>query len=119
MADFSFDSLVGSIREVDSQFVLSAVKAVNISLTLRNWCVGAYIKEFELHGADRAGTGRSCLTGFLCRCRLQGCGAVISGHFPGMCSFMSGIRRSWVCFRVRLGTSIFRSAEIWNTREIL
>ena len=57
MVDFSFDALVGSIREVDSRFVLSAVKAVNVSLTLRNWCVGAYIKEFELHGADRAGYG--------------------------------------------------------------
>jgi predicted nuclease of restriction endonuclease-like (RecB) superfamily len=57
MPEFSFDVLVGSIRDVDSRFVLSAVKAVNVSLTLRNWCVGAYIKEFELHGADRAGYG--------------------------------------------------------------
>lgn len=57
MDSFSFDALVGSIREVDSRFVLSAVKAVNVSLTLRNWCVGAYIKEFELHGTDRAGYG--------------------------------------------------------------
>ncbi|MDY0225045.1 MAG: PDDEXK nuclease domain-containing protein [Candidatus Methanomethylophilaceae archaeon] len=57
MPDFSFDALVGSIRDVDSRFVLSAVKAVNVSLTLRNWCIGAYIKEFELHGADRAGYG--------------------------------------------------------------
>lgn len=57
MPDFSFDALVGSIRDVDSRFVLSAVKAVNVSLTLRNWCIGAYIKEFELHGTDRAGYG--------------------------------------------------------------
>ena len=57
MAEFSFDVLVGSIREVDSRCLSSAVKAVNVSLTLRNWCVGAYIKEFELHGADRAGYG--------------------------------------------------------------
>lgn len=57
MPEFSFDALVGSIRDVDSRFVLSAVKAVNVSLTLRNWCIGAYIKEFELHGMDRAGYG--------------------------------------------------------------
>lgn len=57
MGDFSFNALVGSIRDVDSRFVSSAVKAVNVSLTLRNWCIGAYIKEFELHGADRAGYG--------------------------------------------------------------
>ncbi len=57
MPEFSFDALVGSIRDVDARFVLSAVKAVNVSLTLRNWCIGAYIKEFELHGMDRAGYG--------------------------------------------------------------
>ncbi|HJJ42663.1 MAG TPA: PDDEXK nuclease domain-containing protein [Methanocorpusculum sp.] len=57
MPEFSFDVLVGSIREVDSRCLSSAVKAVNVSLTLRNWCVGAYIKEFELHRADRAGYG--------------------------------------------------------------
>ena len=57
MADFSFDVLVGSIREIDSRFVSSAVKAVNVSLTLRNWCIGAYISEFELHGSNRAGYG--------------------------------------------------------------
>ncbi|MCZ0861019.1 PDDEXK nuclease domain-containing protein [Methanocorpusculum sp. MG] len=54
MEEFSFDSLIGSIRDVDSQFVSSAAKAVNVSLTMRNWCVGAYIAEFELCGADRA-----------------------------------------------------------------
>lgn len=57
MGDFSFDVLVGSIREMDVQFVSSAVKAVNVSLTLRNWCIGAYISEFELHGSNRAGYG--------------------------------------------------------------
>ena len=61
MGDFSFDVLVGSIRDVDSRFVSSAVKAVNVSLTLRNWCIGAYISEFELHGSNRAGYGDKLL----------------------------------------------------------
>lgn len=61
MQDFSFDLLVGSIREIDSKFVSSAVKAVNVSLTLRNWCIGAYISEFELHGSNRAGYGDKLL----------------------------------------------------------
>lgn len=50
MGEFSFDSLIGSIREVDSQFVSSAAKAVNVSLTMRNWCVGAYIAEYATAG---------------------------------------------------------------------
>ena len=61
MGDFSFDVLVDSIREMDSGFVSSAVKAVNVSLTLRNWCIGAYISEFELHGSNRAGYGDKLL----------------------------------------------------------
>ncbi|EHQ36276.1 PDDEXK nuclease domain-containing protein [Methanoplanus limicola] len=61
MGDFSFDVLVGSIREMDSGFVSSAVKAVNVNLTLRNWCIGAYISEFELHGSNRAGYGDKLL----------------------------------------------------------
>ena len=34
-----------------------ATKAVNISLTLRNWAIGYYIAEFELRGANRAAYG--------------------------------------------------------------
>ena len=38
-----------------------AGKAVNISLTMRNWIIGLYIAEFEMHGADRAGYGDKLL----------------------------------------------------------
>ncbi|MBP5997987.1 MAG: DUF1016 family protein [Azonexus sp.] len=34
-----------------------ASRAVNVSLTLRNWFIGYYIAEFELQGADRANYG--------------------------------------------------------------
>jgi len=61
VGDFSFDLLVGSIRELDLRFVSSAVKAVNVNLTFRNWCIGAYISEFEMHGSNRAGYGDKLL----------------------------------------------------------
>ena len=38
-----------------------AGRAVNVSLTLRNWLIGGYIAEFELHGADRAMYGERLL----------------------------------------------------------
>ena len=38
-----------------------AGKAVNISLTLRNWAIGYYIQEYEQNGADRAKYGRQLL----------------------------------------------------------
>ena len=53
----TFAGLVDSIKEVDLQLARQAGKAINISLTLRNWLIGMYIAEYELRGADRAGYG--------------------------------------------------------------
>jgi predicted nuclease of restriction endonuclease-like (RecB) superfamily len=57
----TFDKLVRSIESADRHFAAQAVRAVNIGLTLRNWCIGLYIAEFELRGKDRAKYGRSLL----------------------------------------------------------
>ena len=50
-------ALVESIHQADRVLTAQAVKAVNVSLTLRNWFIGYYIAEFELRGADRAAYG--------------------------------------------------------------
>ena len=55
--DLTFDHLVASIRQVHKQLASQAGRAVNISLTLRNWAIGCYIREYEQNGADRAGYG--------------------------------------------------------------
>ena len=52
-----FNHLVSAIKTVDDALAVQASRAVNISLTLRNWLIGAYIAEYELHGADRASYG--------------------------------------------------------------
>ena len=52
-----FGQLVSAIKEVHETLAAQAGKAVNISLTLRNWLIGAYIAEYELNGADRANYG--------------------------------------------------------------
>ena len=39
----------------------SAVQAVNLRLTLRNWLIGHYIVEYEQHGSDRAQYGAKLL----------------------------------------------------------
>ena len=49
--------LVAAIKEAHELLAAQASKAVNISLTLRNWLIGAYIAEYELHGDDRATYG--------------------------------------------------------------
>lgn len=49
--------LVEAIRQVHQHLVAQASRAVNVSLTLRNWLIGAQIAEYELRGADRAAYG--------------------------------------------------------------
>jgi len=56
-----FSLLVDVIQQVNREFTSQASRAVNISLTLRNWCIGAYIHEYELNGSDRAEYGEKLL----------------------------------------------------------
>ena len=53
----TFEGLVAAIGHAHASLVQRATKAVNASLTLRNWSIGFYIAEFELQGADRANYG--------------------------------------------------------------
>ena len=51
---FDFSALVAAIRQVDEHMTAQTSRAVNISLTLRNWLIGCYIEEYERSGVDRA-----------------------------------------------------------------
>ena len=60
-AGLTFESLVRSISGVDQELAAQASRAVNVGLTLRNWLIGCYISEYELHGADHAQYGERLL----------------------------------------------------------
>lgn len=62
LARLDFSALVAAIRQVHGNLTAQAGRAVNLSLTLRNWLIGAYITEYELCGADRATYGERLLT---------------------------------------------------------
>lgn len=55
--NLTFAELVSSIRQAHDLFSAQASKAVNISLTLRNWSIGYYIERYERLGVDRAKYG--------------------------------------------------------------
>lgn len=59
---FDFAHLVAAIQQTHVVLANQAAKAVNISLTLRNWFIGQHIAEFELQGADRARYGDKLLS---------------------------------------------------------
>ena len=52
-----FNELVQTITSVHDELSIRATKAVNFSLTTRNWLIGYYIQEFEQKGSDRASYG--------------------------------------------------------------
>lgn len=57
-----FSQLESAIRQAHSDLAAHAGRAVNISLTLRNWLIGCHISEYELNGADRATYGDRVLS---------------------------------------------------------
>lgn len=57
-----FKTLITSIQEINRSLTAQASRALNTSLSLRNWLIGYHIAEFELHGADRAEYGDRLLT---------------------------------------------------------
>jgi predicted nuclease of restriction endonuclease-like (RecB) superfamily len=68
----TFEDLVLSIRGADADLAAQAGRAVNISLTLRNWLIGCYIVEYELRGADRARYGKKLLARLSARLAAHG-----------------------------------------------
>ena len=56
-ANSDFAALVDSIRQVHQHCAAQASRAINVSLTLRNWVIGWYVREYEQQGADRAKYG--------------------------------------------------------------
>lgn len=50
-------SLVDSICHTHYELASQASKAINMSLTLRNWMIGYHIEEYERSGKDRADYG--------------------------------------------------------------
>lgn len=67
-----FDKLIDSIQQTHDMLKQQAIKAVNVSLTLRNWLTGCYIVEFEQNGEDRAKYGANLLNKLAQATRIKG-----------------------------------------------
>lgn len=68
----NFDLLTNTILETHTSLQQSAVKAINIHLTIRNWLIGFYIVEFEQHGEDRAKYGSKLLPELAKKIKIKG-----------------------------------------------
>ena len=59
--EITFDELVKAVKVTSEASQASALKAINRSLTMRNWLIGYYIVEFEQKGKERAQYGDKLL----------------------------------------------------------
>lgn len=57
----NFKELIIALSKINEELREQSIRAVNTSLTLRNWFFGFYILEFEQNGKDRAGYGKALL----------------------------------------------------------
>ena len=79
-----FTALVDSIRQVHEQSAAIVNRTVNTTLTLRNWVIGAYIREYEQNGADRARYGDRLL-GTLSTALQECLDRCYTGRYLGLC----------------------------------
>lgn len=94
----NYQVLVKAIQLAHQEMKGHAVAAVNHSLVLRNWVIGAYIVTFEQQGADRAAYGAQLLPTLaadLGGCGVPGCSREMLGrmrlffrYYPQMLSLI-------------------------------
>jgi len=79
-----FTALVAAVRRVHDECAAAVNRTVNTTLTLRNWLIGGYIRDYEQNGADRAQYGIHLLEKL--SDSLQGClDRCYTGRYLGLC----------------------------------
>lgn len=83
-AGMDFPSLVAAIRQTHEQCATAVNRAVNTGLTMRNWVIGGYIREYEQNGSDRAAYGTRLLE-TLAEKLQEGLDRCYTGRYLGLC----------------------------------
>ena len=68
----NFDHLVELCRLTHEEMQKQAVRAVDLTLVVRNWLFGRYIVEYEQNGADRAAYGAGLMDALTSRLKPFG-----------------------------------------------
>ena len=116
MAKMDFRALVDAIRQVHEHCAAQAGKAVNISLTLRNWAIGCHIREYEQNGADRAEYGENLLDRLAERLDTEGMRRVGPRELRRYRQFYLAYSRIWESLTPELKRGLPR--EVRPSKEI-
>jgi predicted nuclease of restriction endonuclease-like (RecB) superfamily len=110
VSDLSFDGLVASIQQVHVEMAARASRAVNRSLTLRNWLIGLYIAEYEQQGADRARYGEGLLDQLAARLVRAGVARAEARELRRYRLFYAAYPRIWETLSPELKAQLFPTA---------
>lgn len=111
---FDFAGLVAAIRQTDAALTEQALKAVNLGLTLRNWCVGCYLAEFEQNGTDRAEYGAQLLDKVSARLTQAGMAGVAARSLRQYRQFYLAYPQIWRTPSAKSLQAVL-PPEIWQT----
>ena len=89
----NFEQLVSLCKQTHEEIQQRAVRAVDISLVVRNWLFGCYLVEFEQNGADRAAYGKRLLQALADRLKELGIKGVASTNLKLARQFYMSFRQ--------------------------
>lgn len=90
----NLNALASEIRNLDSSLAQRAASAVNASLSIRNWLIGAHIVEFEQNGEERAEYGEKLIPELAKRLEIRGLSATMLRHCRTFYSLYPAIHQS-------------------------
>jgi hypothetical protein len=109
-----FTTLVDAIRQVHENCAAQASQAVNVSLTLRNWAIGCYIRDYEQNGADRAKYGERLLENLSKALKSKGVGDMTARSLRLYRQFFLVYPEIWQSAIAKSGDS-FPPGSIWQS----
>ena len=112
--NLDFQTLLDSIKNVHNELSAQASKAVNVSLTIRNWFIGMYIVEYEQNGADRAEYGKNLLSALADKLTDEGYIIIASRTLRQYRQFYFAYPQIWQSLNAKLMENIISDA-IWQS----
>ena len=115
----SFERLVTAIGQAHAELTARASRAVNASLTLRNWLIGLHIAEYEQQGTDRAQYGDTLIERLSDRLILAGVSRAEARELRRYRQFYLTYPQIRESLTPELGRTLLPQTDAGNIRESL
>ncbi|MEF8756429.1 MAG: PDDEXK nuclease domain-containing protein [Accumulibacter sp.] len=116
-AALSFERLVTTIGNAHARLAAQASRAVNTSLTLRNWLIGLYITEYEQQGSDRAQYGDTLIERLSERLMVAGVSRAEARELRRYRQFYLSYPQIRETLTPELGVALLPQTNFGNNRE--